>query len=128
VASSARMKERAAGGRRGEFLFVVHIVAPDGGFGHCPNAVNPLRRRGSEIQHRWQPQRLAGSEFRSWCQEGLEIAKSLRHRFGGQIIPVTVQPIPRRRDAIAQIPATAGSELKQREDASRDERPLANQI
>ena len=28
MAGSARMKERAAGGRRGEFLFVVHVVAP----------------------------------------------------------------------------------------------------
>ena len=89
------MKERAAGGKRGEFLFIVHVVAPDGGFGHSPDAVNPLNRRGSDIQRRWQPQRLAGWEFRSWCQEGLEIAKSLRHRFGGQIVPVTVQPIPR---------------------------------
>jgi hypothetical protein len=101
-----------AGGKRGEFLFVVHVVAPDGGFGHGPDAVNPLKRRGSDIQRRWQPQRLAGWEFRSWCQEGLEIAKSLRHRFGGQIVPVTVQPVPRRRDAASQTSGATESELE----------------
>jgi hypothetical protein len=128
MANSAQIKERAAGGKRGEFLFIVHAVAPDGGFGHGPDAVNPLHRRGSDIQRRWQPERLAGWEFCSWCQEGLEIAKSLRHRFGGQIVPVTVRPVPRRREAVAQIPATAESELKRREGAPRNKRPLANQI
>lgn len=104
MASSARMNERVAGGKRGEFLFIVHVVAPDGGFGHSPAAANPLNRRGGDIQRRWQPQRLAGWEFRGWCQEGLEIAKSLRHRFGGQIVPITVQPIPQRRsDATPEI-------------------------
>jgi hypothetical protein len=112
MASSARMNERVAGGKRGEFLFIVHVVAPDGGFGHSPAAANPLNRRGGDIQRRWQPQRLAGWEFRGWCQEGLEIAKSLRHRFGGQIVPVTVRPAPRRRDAVAQTPAAAESELE----------------
>ena len=110
--SSARMKERAASGKRGEFLFIVHVAAPDGGFGRTLDAVNPLNRRGSDIQRRWQPQRLAGRNFCSWCQEGLEIAKSLRHRFGGQIVPVTVQPVPRRRDAASQTSAAAESELE----------------
>jgi len=41
----------------------------------------------------------------------LDIAKSFRHRFGGQIVPVTVQPVPRRqRDAASQIAAAAESE------------------
>jgi hypothetical protein len=48
MASSARMNERVAGGKRGEFLFIVHVVAPDGGFGHSPAAANPLNRRGGD--------------------------------------------------------------------------------
>jgi hypothetical protein len=109
--SSARMKEATAGGKRGEFLFVVHVAAPDGGFGRSLDAVNEWHRHGINTQHRSRPQRLAGREFCSWCREGLEIAKSLRHRFGGQIVPVTVHPVPpRRRDAASQISAAAEPE------------------
>jgi hypothetical protein len=106
------MKKTAAGGKRGDFLFVVHVAAPDGGFGRSLDAVNRLNRHGGNIQRRWQPQRLAGREFCSWCLEGLEIAKSLRHRFGGQIVPVTVLPVPRRRDAASQASVAAESELE----------------
>jgi hypothetical protein len=111
--SSARMKEAAAGGKRGDFLFVVHVAAPDGGFGRGLDAVNEWHRHRFNTQHRSRPQRLAGREFCSWCLEGLEIAKSLRHRFGGQIVPVTVQPVPRRRDAASQASVVAAeSELE----------------
>jgi hypothetical protein len=111
MSSSAQTKERVAGGKRGEYLFVVHVAAPDGGFGRSLDAVNQLNRHGSAIQCRGQLQRFAGREFCSWCLEGLEIAKSLRHRFGGQIVPVTVQPVPRRRAAATQAAATE-SELE----------------
>ena len=109
---SARMKQRIARGNRGEFLVVVHVAAPDGGFGRSLDAVEQLNSHGGDIQRRWQPRRLAGREFCSWSLEGLEIAKSLRHRFGGQIVPVTMQPVPRRRDAVSQAPAAAESELE----------------
>jgi hypothetical protein len=106
--SSARTHEMTSGGKRGDFLFVVHAAAPDGGFGCSPNAVNEWHRRGANIPHRSRPQRLAEREFYSWCREGLEIAKSFRHRFGGQLAPVTVQSVPRRRcDAASQISAAA---------------------
>jgi hypothetical protein len=127
--SSARMKETAAGGKRGDFLFVVHVAAPDGGFGRTLDPVNGWYRHGNNAQHRSRLQRLAGREFCSWCLEGLEIAKSLRHRFGGQIVPVMVQPLsPRRRDAAPPIPAAAESEQKGPEQVSRNKRALANQI
>jgi hypothetical protein len=127
MSSSARMKETAAGGKRGEFLFVVHVAAPDGGFGRGLDA--GWHRHGNNTQHRSRHQRLAGREFCSWCLEGLEIAKSLRHRFGGQIVPVTVQPLPpRRRDAAPPTSTAAESEQEGPEQASRNKRALANQI
>ena len=110
--SSARMKETAAGGKRGDFLFVVHVAAPDGGFGRTLDPVNGWHRHGNNTQHRSRLQRLAGREFCSWCLEGLEIAKSLRHRFGGQIVPIMVRPIPQRRDAALQTSAAVESELE----------------
>jgi hypothetical protein len=117
---SARVHEATSGGKRGDFLFVVHVAAPDGGFGCSADAVNEWHRHGSNIQHRSRPQHLAGREFGSWCQEGLEIAKSLRHRFGGQITPVTVQPVPRRRrDAAAQISAAAETEPERPKQVAR---------
>jgi hypothetical protein len=106
------MKKTAAGGKRGDFLFVVHVAAPDGGFGRSLEPVNGWHRHGNNTQHRPLSQRLAGRGFCSWCLEGLEIAKSLRHRFGGQIVPVTVLPVPRRRDAASQTSVAAESELE----------------
>lgn len=112
MASSARVKERVAGSKRGEFLFVAHVAAPDGGFGRSLDDVNQLSRHGSGIQRRWRPRRLAEREAYGWCLEGLELAKSLRHRFGGQIVPITAQPIPQRRDAASQNSAAVESELE----------------
>ena len=112
MASSARMKDRVAGGKRGEFLFVAHVAAPDGGFGRGFDAANQLNRHVNNFQRRGHPQRVAGREFCSWCLEGLEIAKSLRHRFGGQIVPIMVRPIPQRRDAALQTSAAVESELE----------------
>jgi hypothetical protein len=83
---------------RAEFLFVAHVAAPDGGFGRDLDAANRLDRGGGGIRRRWQPRGFDGREFGSWCLDGLEIAKSLRHRFGGQIVPVTPQSVPRRRE------------------------------
>jgi hypothetical protein len=111
MAGSARVTERTGDGRRGEFLFVVHVAAPDGGFERSLDGADQSRRRGGDSR-RWQSQRLAGREFCGWCPEGLEIAKSFRHRFGGQIVPVTVQSIPRRRDDVSQNSAAAESEME----------------
>jgi hypothetical protein len=108
MTGSARMTERAGGGKRGDLLFVVHVAAPDGGFGRSLDGANPLNRHGGNVR-RWPSQRLAGREFAGWCPDGLEIAKSLRHRFGGQIVPLTVQPVPRRHDGVT---AAAESELE----------------
>jgi hypothetical protein len=119
------MNKTAASGKRGDFLFVVHVAAPDGGFGRGLDAVNGWHN----TQHRSRPQSLAGREFCSWCLEGLEIAKSLRHRFGGQIVPVTVQPLsPRRRDAAPPISAAAKSGQEKPEQVSKNKRASANQI
>lgn len=109
--SSAPMKEKVVGGKHDNFLFVVQVAAPDGGFGRSLDGANQLRRHSIAIR-RWQLRRLAGQEFCSWCLEGLEIAKSFRHRFGGQIVPVTVQPIPRRRDDFSKNSAAAEFELE----------------
>jgi hypothetical protein len=100
MAAAVRAKDRV----RGEFLFVAHIAAPDGGFGRHLDAVNRSDRPGSDIRRRRQPQGFDGREFCSWLLDGLEIAKSLRHRFGGQIVPVTPQPVPRRCDTASQPP------------------------
>jgi hypothetical protein len=123
------MKETAAGGKRGDFLFVVHVAAPDGGFGRSLEPVNGWRRQGNNTQHRPLPQRLAEREFGSWCLEGLEIAKSLRHRFGGQIVPVTLQPLsPRCHDVAPPISSAAESEQQGPEHTPRNKRASANQI
>ena len=89
----------------------------DSGVGRSLDAVNLLNQHGSDIQRRWQPLRLAGREFCRRGVEGLEIVELLRHRFGGQVVPVTVRAVPRRLDGAAQISATAESELKRLEEA-----------
>ena len=73
---------------------------------------------------------LNASQGGSFAAGALKVWRSpnRRHRCGGQIVPVKVQPIPRRLDAAAQISATAESELKRLEEAPWIERPLANRI
>jgi len=98
-----QMKKTAALVRQGEFPFVVQIAVPDGGFGCTLETVNAWHRYSNNTQRRGRPQRLVEQEFWSWGFEGLEIAKSFRHRFGGQIIPLTIQRLPaRRRDPASQ--------------------------
>lgn len=88
-----------------EFLFVAQIAAPDGGFGcnlDAGDARHSAQRR-SRRQGEW--------EFRSWCFEGLEIAKSFRHRFGGEIVPGSIRRLPeRRRNPLSQVPTAVQSE------------------
>src|SRR6202790_3940983 len=114
--SPVRMKKttaraRPARVRPGEFLFVVQIAAPDGGFGCTLDAINAWHYYSNNTQRRGRPHRLGEREFWSWCFEGLEIAKSFRHRFGGEIVPLSIKRRPeRRRDPASQIPAPAKSE------------------
>ena len=114
--SPVRMKKTTARARPvrvrpGEFLFVVQIAAPDGGFGCTLDAINAWHYYSNNTQRRGRPHRLGEREFWSWCFEGLEIAKSFRHRFGGEIVPVTLQrTLERRRDRASQIPAAVQSE------------------
>jgi hypothetical protein len=109
--SPVRTKKTTPPVRRDEFLFVVQIAAPDGGFGCTLDAINAWHYYSNNTQRRASPQRLGEREFWTWCFEGLETAKSFRHRFGGEIVPVTMQRLPERsRDPASQIPAAAKSE------------------
>jgi hypothetical protein len=117
--SPVRMKKTTARVRQGEPQFVVQVAVPDGGFGCTLDAVNAWHRYSNNTQRRGRPQRLGKREFWSWCFEGLEIAKSFRHRFGGQIVPVTIRPLPeRRRDLASQIPDVVKSECEGSEQKS----------
>jgi hypothetical protein len=99
-----------------EFLFVVQVAAPDGGFGCDPDAGDRCGSR-SRRQSDW--------EFKSWCFEGLEMAKSLRHRFGGEIVPVTIRRLPERR----RNPASAvQSECEGPEQTLRTKRGSSNRM
>jgi len=101
--SPVRMKKATARVRQGEFLCVVQIAVPDGGFGCTLDAVNAWHHYSNNTQCRGRPQSLGEREFWSWCFEGLEIAKSFRYRFGGEIVPVTIQRLPeRRRDDVTK--------------------------
>jgi hypothetical protein len=96
MVSPVRMK-KAARDSQGEFPFVVQIAVPDGGFGCTLDAINAWHCYSKNPQRRGGPQRLGEREFWTWCFEGLEIAKSFRHRFGGEIVPVTIQRRPERQ-------------------------------
>jgi hypothetical protein len=109
--SPVRTKKTTAPVRQSDFLFVVQIAAPDGGFGCTLDAINAWHYSSNNTQRRASAQRGGERQFWSWCFEGLEIAKSFRHRFGGEIVPVTMQRLPkRRREPQSQIPAAAKSE------------------
>jgi hypothetical protein len=111
MTSPGRSKKTPARVRQRDFPFVVQIVVPDGGFGCTLDAVNAWHYYTKNTQRRGPPQRLGEREFWSWCFEGLEMAKSFRHRFGGEIVPVSIKRRPeRRRDPASQIPAPAKSE------------------
>jgi len=113
MSSPVRMKRTTARARQGEFLFVVQIAAPDGGFGCTLDAIHAWHCYSNNAQRRGRLQHLGEREFRSWCFEGLEAAKSFRHRFGGEIVPVTMQRLPERcRGPASQISTAVKSECE----------------
>jgi hypothetical protein len=89
-----RPKITTARNEQRKFPFVVQVVVPDGGFGCTLDAINAWHRYSKNTQRRGPPSQLGEREFWSWCFEGLEIAKSFRHRFGGEIVPVTIRGQP----------------------------------
>lgn len=99
----ARVNER-------DFPFVVQIVVPDGGFGCMLDAINAWHCYGKNRQRRGPRQQVGEQEFWRWCFEGLEVAKTFRQRFGGEIMPVTIRRRPaRRRDLASQVTAAGKS-------------------
>jgi hypothetical protein len=101
---STRLKTTTARASRSEPPFVVQLVVPDGGFGCTLDAINAWHRYSKNIQRRGPPQQLGERLFWNWCFEGLEIAKSFRHRFGGEIVPMTIRS---RSDFACRNPAPA---------------------
>ena len=99
--SPMRMTETATRVRQSKFPFVVRMANPDGGFGCALFAGNAWHRSSKNTRRRSGPRCLGEREFWTWCFEGLEIAKSFRHRFGGQIVPLTIQRVPARQSRIA---------------------------
>jgi hypothetical protein len=85
MVSPVRLKKTTAHIGQRDFPFVVQIVVPDGGFGCTLDAINAWHHYWRNTQRRGPPQRFGEREFWSWGFEGLEIAKSFRHRFGGGI-------------------------------------------
>lgn len=95
--SPVRIKKTATRVRQGQFPFVVRVAVPDGGFGCALYGVNAWHRYSNNTQRRGLPQCLGEQKLWTWCFETLEIAKSFRHRFGGQIVPLTIQRVPSRQ-------------------------------
>jgi hypothetical protein len=91
---SASLKTTAARASQDRVPFVLQSVVPDGGFGCTLGAINAWHRYSKNIQRRDPSQLLGERVFWNWCFEGLEIAKSFRHRFGGEIVPITIQSRP----------------------------------
>jgi hypothetical protein len=120
---SARLKTTAARASRSKFPFVVQIVVPDGGFGCTLGAINAWHRYSKTIQRRGPPQPLGERVFWNWCFEGLEIAKVFRHRFGGQIVPITIRS---RRDFARRGSAPANSECEKEAANSEREPPSSD--
>jgi hypothetical protein len=113
MVSPVRLKKTTAHIGQRDFPFVVQIVVPDGGFGCTLDAINAWHHYWRNTQRRGPPQRFGEREFWSWGFEGLEIAKSFRHRFGGEIVPVTMQRCAERNhDPASHIPAAAKSECE----------------
>lgn len=112
MANLLRMKKVTARVNEREFPFVVQVAVPDGGFEFTLDAINAWHCYSRSKQRRGQRYRVGEREYWSWCFDGLEIAKSFRHRFGGEIMPVTI----RRRSAGFRDPA---SQISPAADAGR---------
>jgi len=74
-----------------DFPFVVQIAVPDGGFECTLGAINAWNHHNGNPQRRGRHYHAGEQEFWRWCFEGLEIAKAVRNRFGGEILPVAVR-------------------------------------
>lgn len=101
MAHPFQMKKTMARVNERDFPFVVQIAVPDGGFGCALDAINAWHYYSKNKQRQGRRHYAGEQEFWRWCFGGLEIAKSFRHRFGGEIMPVTVrrvaeQPRPSR--------------------------------
>jgi hypothetical protein len=88
--------------------FVVQIAVPDGGFECALGAINAWHRYSRNLQYRGPPYHIGEQEFRSWRFAGLEIAEAFRHRFGGEILPVTTRARTNRRPDPALFVSSAG--------------------
>lgn len=97
MANLLRLKKIKARSNEAAFPFVVQIAVPDGGFGCTLDAIYAWHCYSKNRQRRGQRQRVGAQEYWTWCFEGLEIAKEFRHRFGGEILPMTVRARPERR-------------------------------
>ena len=104
MANLFRMKKVTARVNERNYPFVVHVAVPDGGFECTLDAINAWHCYSGSKQRRGQRHRMGDQEFWSWCFDGLEIAKAFRHRFGGEIVPVTVR---RRSYSVSKIPPAA---------------------
>ncbi|HZC54888.1 MAG TPA: hypothetical protein VE396_02415 [Xanthobacteraceae bacterium] len=124
MVSPVRLKKPAARVSQREFPFVVQLVVPDGGFGCTLDAINAWHHYKKNTQRRGPPQRFGEREFWSWGFEGLEIAKSFRQHFGGEIVPLTIQRCPERHcDSASVVPAAAKSECEMPERTCEIKRP-----
>ena len=109
MANLLRMKKVTARVNERDYPFVVQVAVPDGGFECTLEAINAWHGYSRSRQRRGQRYRRGEQEFWSWCFDGLEIAKSFRHRFGGEIMPVTVRRRSDSRDPALQASAPDGA-------------------
>lgn len=108
MAELLRMSEVMVRVNERDFPFVVQIAVPDGGFECTLGAIDARHHYNRNPQRRGQRYHAGEQEFWRWCFDGLEIAKAVRHRFGGEILPVAIRlRTDRRPDRVS--PAAAKS-------------------
>ncbi len=102
MADLLRMRKMRVPVSERDFPFVVQIAVPDGGFECTLGAINAWHHHNGGPQRRRRHYHAAEQEFWGWCFEGLEIAKAVRQRFGGEILPVALRVgTDRRPDRIS---------------------------
>jgi hypothetical protein len=73
-----------------DFPFVVQVAVPDGGFECTLGVIDAWHHHNGNPRSRLR--HATGEQaFWSWCFEGLEVAKAVRGRFGGEIMPVALR-------------------------------------
>lgn len=102
MANLLRLKKINARVNEREFPFVVQVAVPDAGFECTLDAINAWHCYSKYKQRRGQRQRVGEREYWRWCFEGLEVAKSFRLRFGGQLMPLAVRRVETQRDRVRQ--------------------------